>query len=145
MRSNDLKKCFDVLLVLFFLVGVFIFFKRNVIKPDTDDVTNYPITEIQLSFDTSISIERANSIMPITYSGYIRNIGTKDLYIGKLETSCRCTDLIIKKLIVDPMDSSQISFSINPIEKGKDVINIYFDANTKQKRHRIRVQYEVIK
>jgi hypothetical protein len=145
MRSKSIKKYLDVLLVIFFVGSVFVFVKRNVINSYIDDVTKYPLTEIQLSFDTSISLGKINSVMPINYSGFIRNNGAENLHIGNLETSCGCTNFSISKLLVEPMDSTEISFSIKPIEKGKDIVNIYFDANTKKRRHRIIVQYEVIK
>lgn len=145
MRSNKFKKYLDVFLVLFLLVGVFVFIKNNVLKFKKADVSNYPLTEMQLSFDTSISLGKVNSFLPITYTGHIRNIGAYDLHIGNLKTSCGCTNFVVNNLKVKPMDSTKISFSIKPIEKGKDVVNMYFDANTKQRNHRIRVLYEAVK
>jgi hypothetical protein len=139
------KKYLDVFLIGLFLVGIFVFIKRNVNKLDSKEVAKYPITEIQFSFDTSIVLGKVNSIMPVTYNGYIRNIGNANLHIDNLKTSCGCTDFVVSKLIIEPMDSTKVSFNIHPIEKGIDVINIYFDANTKQKKHKLKIAYEAVK
>jgi len=144
MKSNISRKYLDLFLYVFFMIGVIIFFLRNVDKLKSSEISNYQKTKMQLSFDTIINLGKVSSANPISYNGFIKNIGKEKLHIFNLKTSCGCTKFFIENLIILPQDSSKISFNIKPIEKGNDIVNLYFDANTKEENYKLTVKYEAV-
>lgn len=144
MKSNISRKYLDLFLYVFFMIGVIIFFLRKVDNLKSSEISNYQKTKMQLSFDTIINLGKVSSANPISYNGFIKNIGKEKLHIFNLKTSCGCTKFFIENLIILPQDSSKISFNIKPIEKGNDIVNLYFDANTKEENYKLTVKYEAV-
>lgn len=145
MESKKSNRYVDILLIAFLLVAVVIFIKRNINASEPKDLTEFPTTKIRFGFDTLISLGKVSGQKPIYFNGYVKNIGDANLHVANFKTSCGCTKFIAKKYIVKPMDSTEVMFTIKPIEQGNDVVNIFFDANTKQGVHKITINYESTK
>lgn len=145
MKSRKNNKYLDLLLYAFFLIGVIIFIARKINTSISSDFRNFSKTEIKLSFDTLINLGKVSSASTVSFFGFIKNIGKEKLRISNLKTSCGCTNFSINNLIVLPQDSTKISFNIKTIEKGIDVVNLYFDANTNVEKYKLEVRYESVK
>ncbi|MCE2936342.1 MAG: DUF1573 domain-containing protein [Cyclobacteriaceae bacterium] len=143
MASEKHGRYFDFFLYAFFVAGIVVFAVKQLNKSETNYFDTYPKTEIK--FENFIDLGQVPSIKPIIFDGFFKNIGNTELHIANLKTLCCCTEFLIKDLIVQPRDSTSVSFTILPTEQGSDVVSLYFDANTRQQKHEIKVTYETVK
>ncbi len=75
----------------------------------------------------------------------IRNAGTADLLITKVDPSCGCTISRFDKTAIKPGATSVIALEIDTKEKamGKSFINVVIVSNVQYKFSKVRVDIEV--
>ncbi|TAF63797.1 MAG: DUF1573 domain-containing protein [Cytophagales bacterium] len=145
MANRRISRYIDLFIYIFLGIGIVVFTTRQLYKSQVNNISNYPPTELQLNFDTLINFGQVKSLQVIEFKGFIKNIGQNRLHISNLKTSCGCTNFSMSKLVVNPKDSTMISFTIKPIEKGIGIVTLHFDANTTKLRYNVKATYEAVK
>jgi Protein of unknown function (DUF1573) len=146
MKSRIAQMRFiDIGLYVFFLIGVIIFLIRSSDKLQSKNVGIHPPTELQITFDTLINFGQVTPLKMITFKGFVKNKGQNKLHIGNLKTSCGCTNFSVVNPVVNPGDSTMISFNIKTLEQVRDIVSLNFEANTKKANYKIEASYNTIK
>lgn len=134
-------KIIDLTLILLFIFSFSYFIYSKLSNNKHRNLNKLKVTKIKLSFDTTLILGKIKKDNIITFNGFLRNIGSEKLYIKNYSASCGCTNFYIKNLKLDPLDSTEIKFSLKPEQLGINKIYLKFEANTEQKNHRIIVDY----
>jgi len=66
----------------------------------------------------SFDLGTINENDTISISTFIKNIGSRDVKIQNIATSCGCTNGVVDKDIVEPNDSTMLVATFSPLRKG---------------------------
>lgn len=147
MRINDLfkKNKITILLLCFFIFLLIKFTSTKVQYSNT--LGNTRLTSLVFNKDSIIYIEKIFRKSEYNFSFFLKNTGKNRLYISSLNASCGCTKILTNKNKAEVGDSIKVEGMgiINPEGKsGKNLTIIKFNANTEQKKHTVRLIYNVI-
>lgn len=75
----------------------------------------------------------------------IKNVGKNDLFIEKIQSSCKCVVISNKQMKILPNQTQNIKLQFHAIELGKSEESIVINSNTKEKFVFLFVTSNVIK
>ena len=142
LKSLKISGIITILLSLLFSVLLFYVIDKKIKYSKINDVEK--LTELELSIDSTLSLGEIPNKKEKTFSFYIRNKGVNKLYISDIDASCGCSFIKPNKNTATARDSIAVLVKIKPNSNNeKNILLLNFSANTKAKKHQIRIIYSI--